>query len=69
MVSDCACINASFKQEAIKPGKQGRIEVEFNSAGTAGREYKTIEIYGNSKELKHLAIFAEVNNEIIDIKY
>lgn len=69
VVADCACIHTRFKKELVKPGEKGRIEVEFNSAGTAGKEYKTIEIYGNSKELKHIAIFAEVKNEIIDIKY
>jgi hypothetical protein len=65
VVADCACLNTHFSEEFIKPGEKGKIEVEFNTAGTAGREYKTIEVYGNSKELKHLAIFAEVKNEII----
>ena len=69
VVADCACINTRFSEELIKPGEKGKIEIEFNTAGTAGREYKTIEVYGNSKELKHLAIFAEVKNEILDIKY
>ncbi|WP_347838141.1 DUF1573 domain-containing protein [uncultured Draconibacterium sp.] len=69
LVSDCGCITAQAKQQVIKPGANTIIEVEFNTAGLAGKEYKTIEVHGNSKELKHLAIFAEVKNEFIDIKY
>lgn len=67
--SDCACVTTHFDKKPIKPGEKGRIEVEYNTAGLVGKEFKTIEIDGNSKELKHLAIFAEVKNEIIDIKY
>jgi len=65
----CGCVNTSFSKEPVKPGEKGRIEVEFDSAGLAGREYKTIDVHGNSNELKHLAIFAEVKNELLDIKY
>lgn len=67
--SDCGCIKASFDIQAVKPGSTGRIEVEFDTSGLVGREYKSIEINGNSKELKHLAIFADVKNELLDIKY
>ncbi|MCY1722804.1 DUF1573 domain-containing protein [Prolixibacteraceae bacterium Z1-6] len=67
--SDCGCVKTNYKKEAVKPGKNGRIELEFDTSGLIGREFKTIEIIGNSKELKHLAIFAEVKNEILDIKY
>jgi len=65
----CGCIQAHFSKEPVKPGEKGRIEIEFDSAGLAGREYKTIDVHGNSNELKHLAIFAEVKNELLDIKY
>ncbi|WP_340113813.1 DUF1573 domain-containing protein [Maribellus mangrovi] len=67
--SDCGCVRTNFIREAIKPGKKGWIEVELDSSGLVGREYKTIEIHGNSNELKHLAIFATVKNELLDIKY
>ncbi len=66
---DCGCVQTNFVKEAIKPGNTGWIEVEFDSSGLAGREYKTIEVHGNSNELKHLAIFAEVENELLDFKY
>ncbi|QIA07779.1 DUF1573 domain-containing protein [Draconibacterium halophilum] len=67
--TDCGCVKANFNNKPVKPGKNALIEVEFNTAGLVGREYKTIEVLGNSKELKHLAIFAQVENELIDIKY
>nr|WP_319265565.1 DUF1573 domain-containing protein [uncultured Draconibacterium sp.] len=67
--TDCGCVTTHFSKQAVKPGETALIEVEFNTAGLVGREYKTIEVLGNSKELKHLAIFAQVDNELIDIKY
>ena len=67
--SDCGCVTTEFSEEPVKSGKTGLIEVEFNSSGMFGKQFKTIEIHGNSKELKHLAIFAEVKNEQIEIKY
>lgn len=67
--SDCGCVRTNFIREAVKPGEKGWIEVELDSSGLVGREYKTIEIHGNSNELKHLAIFATVKNELLDIKY
>ncbi len=65
--TDCGCITTRFPKETIEPGAKGLIEVEFDSSGMYGREYKSIEINGNSTELKHLAIFAEVKNELFDI--
>lgn len=67
--TECGCLSVQFPQKAIKPGETGNIEIEFDSSGMVGREYKTIEINGNSKELKHLAIFAKVENELLEIKY
>jgi hypothetical protein len=43
-------------------------EVEFNSSGLFGKQLKTIEIQSNSKEPKHLIIFAGVENELIEIE-
>uniref|UniRef100_UPI0032162C91 DUF1573 domain-containing protein n=1 Tax=uncultured Draconibacterium sp. TaxID=1573823 RepID=UPI0032162C91 len=67
--SDCGCVKTYYTKEPVKPGKTGIIELEFDTSGLVGREYKTIEVSGNSTELKHLAIFAEVKNEFLDIKY
>jgi hypothetical protein len=66
--SDCGCLSASTPKEAVKPGERGIIEVEFNSSGMIGKQLKTIEIQSNSKEPKHLIIFAEVENELSEIK-
>jgi len=66
--SDCGCVRVRFTENNVKPGQNGWIEVEFDTSGLVGREYKTIEVHGNSAELKHLAIFAEIKNEILEIK-
>ena len=66
---DCDCLQADFPKEPVNPGEKGIIEVEFNSAGMIGRQLKTLEIQSNSKETKHLIIFAEVENEQIESKY
>jgi hypothetical protein len=66
---DCGCVNAHFEKKPVKPGETGTIEIEFDTSGLFGKQFKTIEIHGNSTDLKHLAIFAEVNNEMLDIKY
>jgi len=67
--SDCGCVKTNFPEQPVKPGETGLIEVELDTSGLVGKEYKTIELLGNTKELKHLAIFAEVKNELLDIKY
>jgi hypothetical protein len=60
---DCDCLSVRFDNKPIKPGEKGMIEVVFDSAGEFGRQLKNIEIEWNSKELKHLIIFAEVEND------
>lgn len=67
--SDCGCVNAKIPDAPIKPGDKGRIEVQFDTSGLFGNNLKSIEIYSNSKEPKHLVIFAEVKNDKIEIKY
>lgn len=69
VICECGCVTVRYPKEVVNPGKKGLIEVEFDTAGLIGKEFKTIEILGNSKELKHLAIFAEVKNEQIEFKY
>ena len=66
--TDCGCVQANVLNKAVKPGEKGIIEVEFNSAGLTGKQLKTVEIQSNSKEPKHLIIFAEVENELFEIK-
>ncbi|MCF6357722.1 MAG: DUF1573 domain-containing protein [Draconibacterium sp.] len=67
--SDCGCVYVDFTKEPVEPGKTGLIEVEFDSSGMFGKQFKTIEIGANSKEPKHLAIFAIIINEQLEIKY
>jgi hypothetical protein len=64
---DCNCLKVKFRNDIIKPGEKGRIEVEFDSSGMFGRELKIIEVQANTKEPKHLTIFAEIKNELFDI--
>lgn len=67
--TDCGCISAQFPQKQINQGETGVIDVTFDSSGLFGRQLKTVEILWNSKELKHLIIFAEVENNQLEIKY
>ena len=69
IISDCDCIKVKYPNNSIKPGNKGSFEVEFNSSGLHGKQLKTIEIHANTKELKHLAIFATVKNEELNFKY
>jgi len=66
--SDCGCVQVKVPKQMIPPGEKGIIEVEFNSAGMIGKQLKTLEIQSNSKEPKHLIIFAEVENELFEIR-
>jgi len=67
--SDCGCVTTNFPKEPVKPGETGIIEVEFDSSGMFGKQFKSIEILANTKDLKHLVIFASVKNEDLEIKY
>lgn len=67
--TDCGCISAQFAQKLINPGETGVIEVTFDSSGLFGRQLKTVEVLWNCTELKHLIIFAEVENNQLEIKY
>ncbi len=66
--TDCGCVHANIPEKTVKPGEKGLVEVEFNSAGLYGKQLKTLEIQSNSKEPKHLIIFAEVENELFENK-
>ena len=67
--TDCGCITANFIKKTVKPGEKGLIEVEFDSSGLFGNQLKTIIVEANVPEPKHLAIFAQVKNEQLKIKY
>ncbi len=65
--TDCGCLTVDFTDTYIKPGAKGKIDVEFNSSGMFGREYKSIIINANTEKPKQISIFAEVENN--QIKY
>jgi hypothetical protein len=57
--ASCGCTTPSWSQEPIPPGKEGFIDVEFNSAGKKGMQNKTITVTGN---------FADQINKVLRIK-
>ena len=66
---DCGCIKANFAKKPVKPGEKGLIEVEFDTSGLFGNQFKSIIVEANVPEPKQLAIFAQVNNEQLKITY
>ena len=66
--SDCGCIHVKFDPVQVKPGKEGTIEVEFNTVGLYDKQLKTIMVTANIAELhKMLYISADVINDAIKI--
>ena len=66
--TDCGCLEVNFPEETIAPGKTGRLEVVFNTAGETGQVYRELEVYANIPARKvKLAIAAAVQNEIINL--
>ncbi|MCI4670641.1 MAG: DUF1573 domain-containing protein [Bacteroidia bacterium] len=45
--ASCGCTVPSYSKEPIAPGKNGEINVTFNSAGKMGRQIKTVTVTGN----------------------
>lgn len=43
----CGCTTVSYDKAPIRPGKEGKIEIAFNSAGRYGKQYKEISIFAN----------------------
>ena len=60
--TSCGCTIVKWKKRPIKPGKKRKIEVEFNSSGRYGKQYKVISIFANvPNKVYELIITAEVN--------
>jgi hypothetical protein len=67
-VADCGCTEINIPEKNIAPGKEGHIEVTFNSAGEVGKVLKTITITSNAEATqRQLFIRANVSNELIEI--
>lgn len=68
--TDCGCITVNYKKDPIKPGKQGIVEVRFDTTGLFGRQYKPIELEMNTEDkTKDLAVVADIKNKQIKINY
>lgn len=66
--SGCGCMEVNIPEKTIEPGKEGQIEVIYNSAGEVGRQLKTITIFSNAEEnKKEIYIKANVTNEVIEL--
>ncbi|HYG38743.1 MAG TPA: DUF1573 domain-containing protein [Cytophagales bacterium] len=46
--ASCGCTVPNWPHEPIAPGKSGKIDVEFNSAGKTGPQNKTVSITANT---------------------
>lgn len=46
----CGCTTVNYDKEPIAPGKEGKIEIAFNSKGRYGKQYKEIRIFANVQE-------------------
>lgn len=46
----CGCTTADYTREPVAPGKEGKIEIAFNSSGRFGKQYKEIRIFANIPE-------------------
>ena len=53
----CGCTVADFPKEPIAPGGEGEITGEFDSAGKAGQNHKTITVYTNTVAHTHILEF------------
>ena len=54
--ADCGCTTPSWPKEAIQPGDEGKIEVQFDSEWKKGDIKKAITIVDNTKETTRIYI-------------
>lgn len=46
----CGCTTVNYDKAPVPPGKEGKIEIAFNSEGRYGKQYKEIRIFANIPE-------------------
>lgn len=57
----CGCTTVEYDKKPVSPGKEGKIEIAFNSSGRYGKQYKEISIFANLPKGKAtLTIAADV---------
>lgn len=60
--SSCGCTVVKWEKKPLLPKRKMKIEVEFNSSGRYGKQYKVISIFANvPNKVYELIITAEVN--------
>jgi hypothetical protein len=60
--TSCGCTLVKWDKKPLAPGEKTKIEVEFNSSGRYGKQYKVISIFANvPNKIYELIITAEVN--------
>ena len=47
--ASCGCTVPKFSKEPIAPGKTGKVEVAFSSAGRSGKQIKTVTVTTNAQ--------------------
>ncbi|MCW3806596.1 DUF1573 domain-containing protein [Plebeiibacterium marinum] len=59
----CGCTKVLFPTKPIQPGKDGEIEVRFDTRGFYGKQYKILRVDANiNKKSKELVVSANVIN-------
>lgn len=59
--SSCGCTVPTFPKEPVKPGKEGRLTVTFDSQGRKGFQTKTVTVLANTQpNTKMLRIKAQI---------
>lgn len=53
----CGCTTVDYDKAPVPPGKEGKIEIAFNSAGRYGKQYKEISIFANIPEKQDILSF------------
>ena len=62
--ASCGCTTPKYDKKPIPPGGEGKIEVEFNSSGRYGKQYKVINIFANVPEkVVELKIIANIKTQ------
>ncbi len=62
--ASCGCTVPSYPKEALKPGAESAIDVQFNSSGKLGKNEKQITIISNTVPNQvYLIIKAEVQSK------
>ena len=61
VTADCGCTVVDYQKSAIKPGKEGFVELVFDSGGYHGLQIKKVNVYANTEPAVHeLTIAATV---------